>query len=386
MSLWTVGKNVLLTFLALLLLGLFIGSILGQPVFVSYVETGSMSPTLDSGDGFVAVPTPFAGPIQEGDIIVFEAEKVQGGGLTTHRVVSETERGYITRGDANPFADQNGEEPPVKEAQVVAVAWQPGGSVLVVPHFGTAVVAVQSVLAAVQQFLANVLGTRALLGPRGLAYLFFALALVWYAVGEWRTRTTRDDRRDSSRDRGTSVHLVVGAFTVLLVAGATLPMAVPAGAQEYGVVSAEFDSESPTVIPVGQSNTLGQPLANGGVLPVVVYLEPASEGVEVEPHRTQLGSGEAVNATVTLHAPDRTGYYRRFVAQHRYLAVLPEPVIRALYQLHPWAPIVVINALIAVPFYVFGVAVLGSGQVRNRSRDRGLPVRARLRKALRSLY
>jgi signal peptidase len=386
MSLRTVGKNVLLTFLALLLLGLFIGSILGQPVFVSYVETGSMSPTLDSGDGFVAVPTPFAGPIQEGDIIVFEAEKVQGGGLTTHRVVSETERGYITRGDANPFADQNGEEPPVKEAQVVAVAWQPGGSVLVVPHFGTAVVAVQSVLAAVQQFLANVLGTRALLGPRGLAYLFFALALVWYAVGEWRTRTTRDDRRDSSRDRGTSVHLVVGAFTVLLVAGATLPMAVPAGAQEYGVVSAEFDSESPTVIPVGQSNTLGQPLANGGVLPVVVYLEPASEGVEVEPHRTQLGSGEAVNATVTLHAPDRTGYYRRFVAQHRYLAVLPEPVIRALYQLHPWAPIVVINALIAVPFYVFGVAVLGSGQVRNRSRDRGLPVRARLRKALRSLY
>jgi signal peptidase len=98
MSLRTVGKNVLLTFLALLLLGLFIGSILGQPVFVSYVETGSMSPTLDSGDGFVAVPTPFAGPIQKGDIIVFEAEKVQRGGLTTHRVVSETERGYITRG------------------------------------------------------------------------------------------------------------------------------------------------------------------------------------------------------------------------------------------------------------------------------------------------
>jgi len=386
MSVRTVGKCVLLAFLALLLLGLFVGSILGQPVFVSYVETGSMSPTLDSGDGFVAVPTPFAGPIQEGDIIVFEAEKVQGGGLTTHRVVSETERGYITRGDANPFTDQNGEEPPVKRAQVVAVAWQPGGSVLVVPHFGTAVVAVWSVLAAVQQFLANVLGTRALLGPRGLAYLFFALALVWYAVGEWRTRTTRDDRRDSSRDRGTSVHLVVGAFTVLLVAGATLPMAVPAGAQEYGVVSAEFDSESPTVIPVGQSNRLGQPLANGGVLPVVVYLEPASEGVEVEPHRTQLGSGEVVNATVTLHAPDRTGYYRRFVAQHRYLAVLPEPVIHALYQLHPWAPIIVINALIAVPFYVFGVAVLGSGQVRNRSRDRGLPVRARLRKALRSLY
>jgi signal peptidase len=317
---------------------------------------------------------------------VYQAEKLHGGGLTTHRVVGKTDRGYITKGDANPFTDQDGEEPPVKEAQVVAVAWQPGGSVLVVPHFGTAVVAVQSVLAAVQQFLANVLGTRALLGPRGLAYLFFALALVWYAVGEWHTRTTRDDRRDSSRDRGTSVHLVVGAFTVLLVAGATLPMAVPAGAQEYGVVSAEFDSESPTVIPVGQSNTLGQPLANGGVLPVVVYLEPASEGVEVEPHRTQLGSGEVVNATVTLHAPDRTGYYRRFVAQHRYLAVLPEPVIHALYQLHPWAPIIVINALIAVPFYVFGVAVLGSGQVRNRSRDRGLPVRARLRKALRSLY
>ena len=93
-----------------------------------------------------------------------------------------------------------------------------------------------------------------------------------------------------------------------------------------------------------------------------------------------------MNATVTLHAPDRPGYYRRFVAQHRYLAILPEPAIHALYQFHPWVPIVVIDALVGIPFYVFGIAVLGTGRVRNRSRDRDLPVRTRLRRAFKRLY
>jgi signal peptidase len=81
-----------------------------------------MEPTLEPGDGFVAVPAELAGPIDDGDVIVFEAETIQGGGLTTHRVVDETDRGFITRGDANPFTDQDDSEPPVKRAQVVAKA------------------------------------------------------------------------------------------------------------------------------------------------------------------------------------------------------------------------------------------------------------------------
>ncbi|MFC7138101.1 S26 family signal peptidase [Halobaculum litoreum] len=66
---------------------MFVGQALGQPVLVSYVETGSMAPTLAPGDGFVAVPAAVAGQVEAGDVVTFRAESVGGGGLTTHRVV-----------------------------------------------------------------------------------------------------------------------------------------------------------------------------------------------------------------------------------------------------------------------------------------------------------
>ena len=386
MMLRSVAKYVLWILLVTVALSVVAGAVLGQPILLSYVETESMSPTLEAGDGFVAIPAQLAGPIQEGDVVVFEAEEVQGGGFTTHRVVDETERGYITKGDANPFIDQDGEEPPVKRAQVVAVAWQPGGSVLVIPHLGTAVEGVQSILGIVQRQIASLLGTRAVLGTSGLAYLIFAATLGWYVVGEWRAHNTKETEHIRSRDGGTSPHLIVGLFALLLVGGATAAMVVPAGTQQYGVVSAEFESDRPTVIPTGQSESFDRPLANDGLLPVIVYLEPASEGVDVEPQRFHLSSGERVNATLTFYAPDETGYYRRFVTQHRYLAILPTSIIDSLYRVHPWAPIVAIDALIGIPFYLFGIRLIGTGRIRNRSRGRELPVITRGRRLLRRLY
>jgi signal peptidase len=72
---------------------------------------------------------------------------------------------------------------------------------------------------------------------------------------------------------------------------------------------------------------------------------------------------------VTLTAPPKTGYYRRFVVEHRYLAVLPTDTIRTLHTVHPWLPVVVIDALVGVPFYLLGVALVGTGRVRRRTRD-----------------
>src|SRR6056297_2525566 len=106
---------------------LVVGHVLGVPLGLGYVETGSMEPTIDAGDGFVAVPAAVAGPVDEGDVVVYDAQEIEGGGLTTHRVVEETDHGYVTRGDANPFTDQDGGEPHVTDGQIVAKAWQVNG-------------------------------------------------------------------------------------------------------------------------------------------------------------------------------------------------------------------------------------------------------------------
>ncbi|WP_227131106.1 signal peptidase I [Halorubellus salinus] len=367
-------------------LSLLAGAALGQPVLLSYVETDSMSPTLEPGDGFVAVPIQVDSAVREGDVIVFRAEELHGGGLTTHRVVEETDRGFVTKGDANPFTDLESGEPPVKRAQIVATALQVDGHVVVVPALGTAIEGTQSLLSMAQRRLSAALGMPSLLGPSGFAYLVFAATLLWYVLGEWRAGNESNRERVTSRRTGVDSRVMIGALAAVLVVGATAAMVVPAGTQEYGVVSAEFDSERPTVIPMGESNNVAYPVANGGFVPVVVFLESASDGVDVRPRESTVRGRRVLNATVTLHAPPQTGHYRRYVTEFRYLAVLPHSVIRGLHAFHPWAPIVAIDALVAIPFYLLGVRVAGQGNLKNRSRESQLSVITRIRAVLTRFY
>ncbi|ELZ44472.1 peptidase S26B, signal peptidase [Halorubrum coriense DSM 10284] len=354
----------------LVVLSLVVGQFLGQPVLLSYVETGSMQPTLDPGDGFIAIPAQIAGGIGPGDIVTFDAQEIQGGGLTTHRVVEETERGYITRGDNNPFTDQDGGEPVVQDADVVAKALQVGGGVVVIPHLGTAAMGFQSALQSVQTQLAVTFGVRSLQGTQGLAYIIFGLSAVAYAVDWYLTAGGRDrETRDRSRDDGTSVLAILGTLALVLMATATAAMIVPAGTQEYGVVSAEFESENPTVIESGTSHELEYVVPNAGIVPVYAYVTPASPGVNVDPQRLSVGSRGEASTTVTLSAPDETGYYRLFVVEHRYLAVLPPGIVDELYGVHPWVPLVAINGLLGGGVVAIGLLLLRGEPARIRSRD-----------------
>ena len=367
-------------------LSLVIGQYLGQPVLLSFVETGSMQPTLDPGDGFIAIPAPIAGDIGTGDVVTFDAEEIEGGGLTTHRVVDETERGYITQGDANPFTDQDGGEPVVQEADIAATALTIGGSVVVIPHLGTVAMAFQSSLESAQTWLSVTLGTRALQGTQGLAYVLFGLSVVAYAVDWYLTSGTRDrPERDRSREDGTSVFLVLGVLALVLMATATAAMVVPGGTQEYGVVSADFESDNPTVIERGTSEELEYIVPNAGLVPVQTYVTPASPGVGVDPERVAVGGREEASTTVTLTAPDETGYYRLFVEEHRYLAVLPPALIDDLYAIHPWAPLVAINGLLGGGILLTGLLLLRGepARIRSRASRRKTPL---YRQLLREIY
>jgi len=359
-----VGKGAV----AIFLVAMVAGQVLGQPILLGYVTTGSMQPTLDPGDGFVAIPSALADSIEAGDVVTFRAEDVQGGGLTTHRIVETTDRGYITRGDANPFTDQDGGEPPVSDAQIVAVAWQPSGDVLAIPGVGTFVSGTQETLRTVQRHLATLLGTRSLLGTQGLAYLLLGASLLGYAIdvlmGGDRSRT-----RDTSRQTGIDARLLVGLFAAAVVLSATATMVLPAGPQEFGVVSAESDAPGIRVIEQGTTESTELRLGNGGFVPMATYFEPVSEEINVEPTRMVIPGQSTVNATLSLTAPPETGYYRHYVVEHRYLLVLPEQVLTALYRIHPWAPIVVIDLLLGGSFYLIGTLLAGSDRVRSRSRD-----------------
>lgn len=40
------------------------GQVLGYPILLGFIETGSISPTLEPGDGLVAVPTAINGNVE----------------------------------------------------------------------------------------------------------------------------------------------------------------------------------------------------------------------------------------------------------------------------------------------------------------------------------
>jgi signal peptidase len=369
--------------LAVVVGSLLLGSLLGQPILLGFVETGSMEPTLQPGDGFIAVPAGLGGDIGEGDVIVFDAEQLSGGGLTTHRVVGVTENGYITKGDANPVTDQDGAEPPVQKGQIKATALQVGGDVVVIPKLGAAVVGIQDAISGVQRQLAVVTGSRSLLGTQGLAYLVFGVGIVGYVASALLARGDGRERRDRTRDDGTVDYrlLLVGLAAVLIVA-ATAGMTLGGGTQEYPMVSSTSDAPGPGVVPAGEAENVTYSVPGAGVLPAVVFLEPGSDRIGVSQSKLYVPPDERVNATVTLRAPDTTGYYPQYLTEHRYPGVLPRETIEALYRIHPWMPIVMIDALLGVGFLALGAALLGTGPTRLRTRESPSLV-ARVRRWLR---
>lgn len=152
------------------------------------------------------------------------------------------------------------------------------------------------------------------------------------------------------------------------------------------VVSAEFDSEGPGVIPMGETETTTHSVGNGGVVPVHVFLGTSGDGTSVDRSRMRVPARSGANTAVSLTAPPQTGSYRFLVTEYRYRAILPQPMVTTLYHRHYWLPIVVIDGLVSVPYYPLGAALVGSRSVRVNDLSRDEPASVRIRRAIRRLY
>ncbi|WP_299236741.1 signal peptidase I [Natronomonas sp.] len=369
-------------------LAMLVGQQLGQPILLGFVVTGSMSGTLNPGDGFVALPPAVADDIEEGDVITFEAREVGGGGLTTHRVEAVTDEGYITKGDANPFTDQDGPEPPVQDSQVVAVAWMSGGDPVRIPYIGTAALALQGALASAIGALSAIPGLSGL-GDGNVGSVMTAtgvLLLAYSFVSGVRSSGGNDRSRSRSRGGAVSAFTVLAVVILLIVGPATASMVIPSGTNEITIVSSESPSGDPTVIERGGTQTLEYNVSNDGYIPQVVLIEPASNGVDVSESTLVVSRGEQLGTTATIYAPDETGVYLRAISERQYLQLLPVSVIIALHGIHPFVAIAAIDLVIATAVTAVFVVAVGFEPLRFRSRDRNRPLGERIRRRLRRYF
>lgn len=359
---------------------LLLGAVLGQPILLSYVETGSMEPTIDTGDGFVAIPAAVAGDVQEGDVIVYEAEELQGGGLTTHRVVGETEAGYITQGDANPFTDQDGPEPPVTDEQIVAEALQIGGSVVTIPALGIAIGAIQEGVLGFQSAFAQTVGFGDSLDRQGSGVLLFAVGFALFALtfllDSGAKRTT-----DRSRQRGALLN--TRTATILLLAAVLIPanvaMVAGGGTQTLTIDGADV-AQSPEIEP-GEDASWELGVDNFGFVPVVLVFEGRSAGTTVLDEQLAVGPGGAATLSVSATAPGPGERTVLSVTEYRYLHVLPAPVIRWLHAVDPLLALGAVNAVLGGGTLAVLGRVVGFGTIRVRDRGAaslGTRIRRRL--------
>jgi len=345
-----------------------IGELLGQPFLLGYVATGSMEPTLAVGDGYVAMPPLLAGGIDSGDVITYEAQSIDGGGPTTHRVVNQTAQGYITQGDANSFTDQDAGEPPVTDTQIYAVVLQVDGEVVVLPSIGQAALFVQNGFGAVLNLVGLGSGARLGAATTGFGVVLITVTLLYGFLTDDRKRPTA---RSTHRSGVVSGRLVVVGLVVILAVPVLTGMVLPSATTTTNLLSSQPSiADGQGRVAAGGTGNVSFDVTNDMGVPKVVTVEPRGEGIDVDPRRVTITHGESETVTITVQAPVETGPFARSYAEHHYYYVLPLPVIELLAAIHPYVAMTTIAVVSTTPVVAIYAAVVGIRPITMRSTQR----------------
>ena len=378
-----IAKTVGGILLVVLVISLILGQAFGQPVLLSYVETDSMEPTIDTGDGFLVTPAQLSSEPQVGDVIIFDAETIEGGGLTTHRVVDETEEGFITRGDANPFTDQDGGEPPVTEDQIVGNAIQIGDNPIVVPYLGTIIETIQGTILTVVTTITGAFGLQQTATEETVGIGLFGLGLVLLLLSfgfDLRGRSrTRERRRVTASTDVLDTRLLVIILLAIVLIPANAAMVVGADTSEL-VIEGDEVEEAEDVEP-GDAIDAEIDIRNNGLIAVLTIFEPVEGNVTMDPQHLSVQSGGSGTATATVPAPEHDEETVVVVDERRYLLIVPEELLLAADERNPLLAFGVLNLFIggAIVGLVGGFFGFGTQRLRDNSRDVPLVTRIRQR-------
>ena len=317
-----------------LLLWLCVTYFVNEPIFVSYTLTNSMEPVIGTGDLFLIQPyhpsIEFLTSLGMGDIIVFRSSS---GIYLVHRIVGETASGFVTKGDNSPFTDQQGDEPYVTRDVIVGKAFTFQGNPIVVPKAGLALRQVSSF------FMSNSLLVAGVVGVAGGSLLFLD-----------KKKTRSFARRRLSGKKGLTIrHLYVISLVILsLFVFVPMTSGMITHRVEYVVTDKPIASER-TVVKSGVLNR-SVDLSNGGLVPYCVFLSSGDQNVRIEPKAVLQYPGSSTEILIVVQAEEEIGYYEKDVYLRKYLPILPLPLLRALMEINPYLPVLVIEAVMLSPF------------------------------------
>lgn len=375
------SKRTILTAVLVLLVSLvIISQLAGQPAIL-FVETGSMSPTLEPNDGFISIPSIVAGEPEVGDIVVFKSQEIGGGEITTHRVVSITDEGeYITQGDANPFTDQSNEEPPVSEAQVKSIVPEIFGSPIVIPNLGLGVNVINTIGGYIQSSLLEPLGFSG--GSIPVITLFIGFSLLIYSlVGEPEGENSNKSRSRRTIRQNPIIFVII--ISILFLAPFNASMLLNSGVFQYEILSSEAPVEgNPQIVAPNTTTQIEYTITNDGYIPFVLYIDYTGSSVDISEsqHYTSPKSNETINFNVT--SPDETGRTTEYIRIYRYFPILPPFMISYLHNISPIIAYIGINLVTGVIVTTVSLIIIGKRQFRFRERERSMSLTQQIKRKI----
>ncbi|WP_280585819.1 signal peptidase I [Halorubrum sp. Boch-26] len=325
----------------------------GAPVQISYVSSDSMSPTIDTDEGYVLVPVE---TVQPGDVITFYSEERST--YVTHRATQVTPDGIVTKGDGNPSTDQASGYSLVSPSDVSGKLLTLGGSLVVIPYLGTVIGAITS-------------------------YWY----LVAGALAAYLLTSSGSDRRRTRKNVLRSREVVLPVLVLVIVVSVAFVSMGAVGQTEVYTVT-EQPTPLPSTLTVGESETESislqmttSPFAHvvteaHGMEIVRTTLEPGvadgsqppGEAAGWLPWQPFESSSRTVETRIT--APETAGSHSTSIRIHPYPATLPEGIITLLHEIHPLVAAIATVVTGVLPLYVIYWLLVDSTVPLRSSRSR----------------
>ena len=364
----------------ILFLPVIVGGLLGTPAGLSFVETESMEPILDPGDGFILIPTQIVGEYKVGDVITFDAENFPYD-YVTHRIIGVTSEGFMTQGDNNTFADQSGtfNEPYVKREQIAGKVLAVGGNVVVIPKLGKAITFVGDAVETISRRFYSLVGIdmgnemlgQAIVTIGILSILAIIIDAVSGAIGINKGKKRERSRKKSS----TSPYSIYVIFILFIIFSSSISILSMSQHNRIDLVATEGVTNF-RAVHIGETAERYLEVGNSGFIPAHVFIDGQSGIASVEAQTFTLERGETTRVSYLVSAPDEIGYYQDYITIDVYLAIFPHSVAESLRDINRYMPIVAFNIVVivlSIPIFLYLKASLSTKErIRKNKRAKSV--------------
>lgn len=312
-----------------------------EPVLLTVIRSNSMYPVWERGDMVIIENLKEKEAIHNGDIIFFETEKgsLADKGWIAHRVVEvDTEKGFITQGDANKMTDQQDGSDPIERAWIAGRALTNGETPIVIPKLGY-------LSLWMEKYQKN-------------SFFLPVIAVILAAIIAFGEFKSSQKRKNKNKGMELQLIYIIGGFTIAVVMGATmlasgqkLNLIYEVSEQEQGVL---MGSEV-GILQIGDkvSHPLSE-LDNRGLFPLIGSVTTNDSQIVPSDKNLYLSTGEKLDTTYTVTA-EHPGQYESSIQVGLFYPFLPSSIIYFLAQKSYWLALVVVSLIPGLPLIIYPI-------------------------------